>query len=98
MPANPTPKSPECTPSQEGPPAPVAPPPIAALLVPAAVAGRTCGRSDASWWRDNSAKRIPAPVRLGGGTLWRVMELREWVESGCLDYKAWQAQQCAMWK
>jgi predicted DNA-binding transcriptional regulator AlpA len=74
---------------------PAAPPPIEALLVPAAVAGRMCGRSEASWWRDYAARRIPAPVRLGGRTLWRVQELREWVDFGCPDNKAWQALQSA---
>src|SRR5262245_426354 len=55
------------------------------LLVPAAVAGPLCGRSEASWWRDHAARRVPAPVRLGGSTLWRVAELRAWVGAGCPD-------------
>ena len=61
------------------------------LLVGAREAGRLCGRSEASWWRDHAAKRIPAPIRLGGRTLWRVQELREWVEAGCPDRKTWEA-------
>src|SRR6516225_1714104 len=67
------------------------PPAIESLLVPANVAGPLCGRSEASWWRDHAAKRIPAPIRLGGRTLWRVQELREWVEAGCPDRKTWEA-------
>src|SRR5436305_1520715 len=65
-------------------------PPIEALLVPAQVAGSMCGRSEASWWRDHAAARIPAPVHLGGRTLWRSQELREWVEAGCPDRRTWE--------
>lgn len=66
-----------------------------ALLVPAPVAGSLCGRSEASWWRDHAAGRIPAPVKLGGRTLWRVEELREWVAAGCPDRRTWEALQSA---
>jgi predicted DNA-binding transcriptional regulator AlpA len=66
-------------------------PTIQALLVPAEVAGAMCGRSEASWWRDHAAARIPAPIKLGGRTLWRVQELRDWVEAGCPARKAWEA-------
>jgi predicted DNA-binding transcriptional regulator AlpA len=61
------------------------------LLIPASAAGAMCARSEASWWRDNAAHRVPSPVRLGGRTLWRVQELREWVAAGCPDRAAWQA-------
>jgi predicted DNA-binding transcriptional regulator AlpA len=70
-------------------PAPAAAP--EPLLVPASVAGPMCGRSEPSWWRDLSAGRIPAPVRLGGSTLWRVPELRAWVEAGCPPRREWEA-------
>jgi predicted DNA-binding transcriptional regulator AlpA len=89
MSSNPTLRSPESVPHQDG-PAP-ATSTVEALLVPADVAGPLCGRSEASWWRDHAAKRIPAPIRLGGRTLWRVQELREWVEAGCPDRKTWEA-------
>jgi prophage regulatory protein len=61
------------------------------LLVPAEVAGAMCGRSEASWWRDLAAGRIPAPIKLGGRTLWRTQELRAWVEAGCPDRRVWEA-------
>lgn len=61
------------------------------LLVPASVAGPLCGRSEASWWRDHAAGRCPAPIRLGGRTLWRVEELRRWVVNGCPCRKTWEA-------
>src|SRR5262249_2571520 len=61
------------------------------LLVPADVAGPRCGRSAASWWRDLAANRIPSPVKIGGRPLWRVQELREWVEAACPDRRTWEA-------
>src|SRR5262249_1364356 len=61
------------------------------LLVPADVAGPMCGRSEASWWRDHAANRVPVPISLGGRTLWRVRELRDWVEAGCPDRRTWEA-------
>jgi predicted DNA-binding transcriptional regulator AlpA len=61
------------------------------LLIPADVAGPMCGRSEASWWRDHAVGRVPAPVKLGGRTLWRVQELRAWVAAGCPLRMAWEA-------
>jgi prophage regulatory protein len=65
--------------------------PLEPLLVGAAEAGPLCGRSEASWWRDHAAGRVPAPVKLGGRTLWRSEELRAWVAAGCPDRRTWQA-------
>jgi predicted DNA-binding transcriptional regulator AlpA len=62
-----------------------------ALLVSASVAGSMCGRSEASWWRDHAAGRIPTPVKLGGRTLWRAEELRAWVAAGCPARRIWEA-------
>ena len=70
--------------------APAHVPTIQAMLVPADVAGSMCARSEASWWRDHAAGRIPAPIKLGGRTLWRVQELRDWVEAGCPSRKNWE--------
>jgi predicted DNA-binding transcriptional regulator AlpA len=55
------------------------------LLVSAEVAARISGRSVASWWRDRAAGRTPAPIRLGGRTLWRIDEIRAWIAVGCPD-------------
>jgi hypothetical protein len=61
------------------------------LLVPADVAGPMCGRSKASWWRDDAAQRVPAPAwRAPGRTLWSVEELRQWIEAGCPLRKFWE--------
>lgn len=62
-----------------------------ALLVQADEAGPMCGRSEASWWRDNAAGRIPAPIKLGGSTLWSVEELRRWIAHSCPPRKNWEA-------
>jgi predicted DNA-binding transcriptional regulator AlpA len=62
-----------------------------AFLVPADVAGPMCGRSEASWWRDHAAGRIPAPIKLGGSTLWSVEELRRWIAHSCPPRKTWEA-------
>jgi predicted DNA-binding transcriptional regulator AlpA len=66
-------------------------PPVEALLIPASVAALMCGRSEASWWRDHAAERVPAPVRLGGRTLWRVEELRQWIDAGLPSREEWEA-------
>lgn len=65
------------------------------LLIPANEAGPMCGRSEASWWRDHAAGRIPAPVKVGGRTYWRAEELRRWVDAGCPCRKLWEALQAS---
>jgi hypothetical protein len=54
-----------------------------------------CGRSEASWWRDHAAARIPAPIKLGGRTLWRVEDLRLFVSWGCPPRKEFEARKAA---
>jgi predicted DNA-binding transcriptional regulator AlpA len=61
-----------------------------ALLVPAEEAGRLCGVSEATWWRLHAAAKVPAPVRLGGRTLWRRAELVAFCEAGCPDRRTWE--------
>jgi predicted DNA-binding transcriptional regulator AlpA len=58
--------------------------------VGAAAAARLAGVSQATWWRLHASGRVPRPNKLGGRTLWRVRELREWVEAGCPDRKTWE--------
>jgi predicted DNA-binding transcriptional regulator AlpA len=69
--------------------------PVEALLVPAAVAGPMCGVSKATWWRLHAAAKVPAPIRLGGRTLWRRAELVAFCEAGCPDRKTWETMQRA---
>jgi hypothetical protein len=67
-------------------------PALEPLLLPAPAAARLCGVSAATWHRQRAAGKIgPAPVRLGGRGLWRVAELRDWVEAGCPDRRTWNA-------
>jgi predicted DNA-binding transcriptional regulator AlpA len=66
-------------------------PAVEALLLPAAVAGPLCGVSKATWWRLHAAGKVPAPIRLGGRTLWRRAELVAFCEAGCPDRKTWEA-------
>jgi predicted DNA-binding transcriptional regulator AlpA len=65
------------------------------LLVRAAAAARLCGLSRATWHRLVAAGRTPAPVRLGGAVLWRVEELRRWVDCGCPSRHEWEALRAA---
>jgi predicted DNA-binding transcriptional regulator AlpA len=76
-------------PGTGGPAAPALPP----LLLPARQAAALCGVSEATWWRLHSAGRVPAPVRLGGRTLWRRSDVLAFVEMGCPDRKSFEAQQ-----
>ena len=50
-----------------------------------------CSRSAATWWRLNSAGKIPKPIKLGGGTFWNRQELATWVAAGCPDRGRWEA-------
>lgn len=61
------------------------------LLVSAKDASQLCGKSLRTWRSWDSAGRIPRPVRIGRATLWRVDELRAWVEAGCPSRKEWEA-------
>jgi predicted DNA-binding transcriptional regulator AlpA len=62
-------------------------------LVSAKVAARLCGISRASWERLHSAGRVPAPIRLGGRVLWRLEELRRFIDAGCPP--TWRAGEAA---
>ncbi len=63
------------------------------LLVTAKQAARMCGRSLRTWRTWDSCGLIPQPVRMGRATLWRVDELKAWVEAGCPRRDKWEAQQ-----
>ena len=70
---------------------PDAKPALEPELVSAGDAARLCGVAISSWWRLHAAGKSPAPVRLGGRTLWKLGELRLWVAGGCPDRKSWEA-------
>jgi predicted DNA-binding transcriptional regulator AlpA len=52
---------------------------------------RMLGRDERSLWRDLSAGKLPAPIKLGKLTKWRVAEIRDWVAAGCPDRVTWKA-------
>jgi predicted DNA-binding transcriptional regulator AlpA len=62
---------------------------VSPLLLKANDAARMCGKSLRTW---DSAGLIPQPVRIGRSTLWRLDELRRWVEAGCPRRDEWEAQ------
>ena len=59
------------------------------LLIDANEAARLCSISTSVWRHWNTSGFIPMPVHLGHRTLWRVDELRRWVEAGCPNRSRW---------
>ena len=60
--------------------------PVAPLLVSAKAAAKLCGISLRTWWALNSAGKTPAPVHLGGRTLWKTQGpngLTAWILANC---------------
>jgi predicted DNA-binding transcriptional regulator AlpA len=51
---------------------------------------RMLGRDERSLWRDLGAGKIPAPIKLGRLTKWRVADIREWIAAGCPDCNSWK--------
>ncbi len=62
------------------------------LLVTAKQAAAMCGKSLRTWRTWDAAGWIPQPVRIGRSTLWRLDELREWVEADCPRREEWEAR------
>jgi excisionase family DNA binding protein len=57
---------------------------IEPLLISAEDAARLLGISRSKFYElYNSGRLGVLPIKLGRRSLWRVSELREWVESGC---------------
>jgi hypothetical protein len=65
------------------------------LLVDTDQAAAVCGVSPASWFRLKAAGKTPAPVKLRGRVLYRVEDLRLWVQLGCPDRKTFEAYKAA---
>lgn len=68
------------------------PAPTPPLLIDAPALASLLGRSERSIWRDDSAGRIPRPIKLGGSKRWRRAEIHAWIEAGCPKRKAWESQ------
>src|SRR5262245_54826392 len=60
------------------------------LLVNTDQAAALCAISPASWFRLKSDGKTPAPVKLGGRTLYRLADLKLWVSLGCPDRKTFE--------
>ena len=65
------------------------------LLLRAAEAARLCAVSKVSWFRWDSAGRIPQGLKIGGCKVWRRSELEAWIEAGTPNREKWQALQAA---
>jgi predicted DNA-binding transcriptional regulator AlpA len=63
-----------------------------ALLTDIKGVARMLGRSERALHRDLGAGTIPAPIKLGRLTKWRVSEIREWVAVGCPNRRTWDAR------
>ena len=61
------------------------------LLVTAKQAAAMCGKSLRTWRTWDAAGWIPRPVRVGRSTLWRLDELRRWVDADCPRRDEWEA-------
>jgi predicted DNA-binding transcriptional regulator AlpA len=71
--------------------------PLAATASPAPrmaapEAAAFCGVSEATWWRQHAAAKVPKPVKIGRRTLWDRDELRDWLAAGCPDRRTWEAR------
>lgn len=43
----------------------------------------------------DAAGKLPAPVRIGGRVVWRLDELRAWLDAGAPDRETWAAIRAA---
>lgn len=48
-----------------------------------------CGLRTVRTW--DAAGKLPAPIRIGGRVVWRVAEIRAWLEAGAPDRETWTA-------
>jgi predicted DNA-binding transcriptional regulator AlpA len=39
----------------------------------------------------NTLGKLPAPIRIGGRVVWRVNEIRAWLDAGAPDRETWTA-------
>lgn len=52
-------------------------------LIDAKTCANLCGISRSMWYKLGSAGRTPAPIRLGGRTLWRRSDIDSWLWHKC---------------
>jgi predicted DNA-binding transcriptional regulator AlpA len=63
------------------------------LLVDAKSAAALCGKSLRTWRCWDALGLIPRPIRIKRSTLWRLDELKTWIEAGCPRRAEWEARQ-----
>jgi predicted DNA-binding transcriptional regulator AlpA len=72
---------------------------VSSALIDAKSLAKMLSISAASLWRLHAAARVPAPVKLGGRTLWRLREdIEPWIRAGCPDRPTWEGIQSAAQK
>ena len=54
-----------------------------AQLINAEQFAKILGVSRRTLWRLLSAGKLIPPVRIGGGTRWRIDDVRRWIDDGC---------------
>lgn len=59
------------------------------LLMTAQEAWMLCGMKKTTWYKNQSRKKIPAPVRVNGFIRWRRQEILDWIEAGCPPQSKW---------
>ncbi len=57
--------------------------PTAPLLIDICALSKLLSRSVSALERDQSAGRLPPPVRIGGSKRWKRTEIEAWVANGC---------------
>ena len=62
------------------------------LLISARAAAELCGKSLRTWRTWDAAGSIPRSVRIGRSRLWRVDELRAWIDAGCPNRCEWESR------
>jgi len=59
------------------------------LTVSAVEAAALIGVSKSTWYAWTDAGRTPAPLKVGGRTLWRFDELQAWIDAGAPPRERW---------
>jgi predicted DNA-binding transcriptional regulator AlpA len=66
--------------------------PLVPLLLRAAAAAKYCGVSEATFWRWDSAGRIPRGRKISAGVkVWSRPELEAWAAAGCPERRTWES-------
>jgi len=66
--------------------------PLLPLLISTRAAAKLVGVGQSTFLRNVDAGIVgPSPVKFGGRVLWRVEDLRRWVDAGLPDRAAWEA-------